>query len=95
MSYKVFLKKIFVMVIAYSVRFESSGEDLASGPGTRLGHSRAFVWQSFTKVSKGAEKASDMDIRRGAENAPLISLSKSYILFQLIITVNQKNVSRL
>ena len=43
MSYKVFLKKIFVMVIAYGVRFESSEEDLASGPGTRLGHSRAFM----------------------------------------------------
>ena len=81
MSYKVFLKKIFVMVIAYSVRFESSGEDLASGPGTRLGHSRAFVWQSFTKVSKGAEKASDMDIRRGTESDPLASLSKALYTF--------------
>ena len=43
----------------------SKEEDLASGPGTRLDHSRAFVLQSFVKVWKGAEKASDIDIRRG------------------------------
>ena len=48
------------------VRFVFSEEkDLASGPGTRLDHSRAFVWQSFIKVRKGTEKASDNDIRRG------------------------------
>ena len=43
----------------------SKDEDLASGPGTRFDHSRAFVLQSFVKVWKGAEKASDIDIRRG------------------------------
>ena len=38
------------------VGFVISKEDLASGPGTRLDHSRAFVWQSFIKVRKGTEK---------------------------------------
>ena len=38
------------------VGFVISEEDLASGPGTRLDHSRAFVWQSFIKVRKGTEK---------------------------------------
>ena len=36
-------------------------EDLTSGPGTRLDHSGAFVEQSFIKVLKGTEKASDID----------------------------------
>ena len=37
-----------------------------------------------------------MDIRRGTESASLVSLRKgSYILFKLVITINQKNVSRL
>ena len=35
------------------------------------------------------------DIRRGTESVPLASLRKSYILFQLVIIVNQKIVSRL
>ena len=34
------------------VGFMISEEDLASGPGTRLDHSRAFVLQSFIKVKK-------------------------------------------
>ena len=42
------------------------------------------------------EKTSDLDIRRGTESVPLARLRKgSYILFQLLITINQKNVSRL
>ena len=45
-------------------------KDLALGPGTRLDHPRAFVSQSFIKVRKGTEKASDTDIRRGMESAP-------------------------
>ena len=43
----------------------SEEENLASGPGTRLDHSIAFVQQSFIKVRQGTEKASDIDIRRG------------------------------
>ena len=78
------------------VGFVISKEDLALGPGTRLDHSRAFVYQRFIKVRKGIEKASDIDIRSGMESVPLTSLRKgSYILFQLVIMVNQKNISRL
>ena len=51
-------------------------EDLTSGPRTRLDHSRAFVWQSFIKVRKGTEKASDTDIRSGTESAPSLVLAR-------------------
>ena len=33
------------------------------------------------KVKKGPEKASDIDIRRGTESAPLTSVSKGVIYF--------------
>ena len=48
----------------------SEEEDLALAQGTRLHHSRAFVEQNFIKVQKGTEKTSDIDIRRGMEDAP-------------------------
>ena len=50
----------------------SEEEDAALGPGTRLDHSRGLG--SNIKVWKGAEKASDIDIRRGTESVPLASL---------------------
>ena len=59
----------------------SEEEDLASGPGTRLDHSRAFVYQSFVKVRKGTDKASDIDIRRGQKECPLTSISNAVIYF--------------
>ena len=62
----------------------SKEEDLALGPGTRLDQSRAFVLQSFVKVWKGAEKASDIDIRRvwdlRLESAPSLVFSKELYL---------------
>ena len=64
-----------------NVRFVISQEDLASRPGTRLDHSRAFVEQSFIKIRKGTEKASDIDIRRRTESAPLARVSKGVIYF--------------
>ena len=48
----------------YSVRFEISEEDLASGPESRLDHSGLLCGGSFITV-KVAEKASDTDIGRG------------------------------
>ena len=70
-----------------------TSEDLASGPGTRLDHLRAFVWQSFIKVRKGPEKASDR-YQRGTESARLASVSKRVIyilngLLQLIKRMSQ------
>ena len=45
---------------------------------------------------KGTGKASDIDIGRGTENAPLASLSKGAIYFlKLVTAINQKNVSML
>ena len=61
------------------VRFVISEEDLAPGPGARLDHSRAFVYLSFIKVRKSLENASDIDIRREMESAPLASVSKGVI----------------
>ena len=63
------------------VGFVISEEDFASGPGTRLDHSRAFMQQSFIKIRKGTEKVSDTDIRRGPESAPLASLIKALYAF--------------
>ena len=59
----------------------SKEEDLASEPVIRLDHSRAFVQQSFIQVRKWTEKASDIDIRRGVESAPLASVSTVIIYF--------------
>ena len=64
-----------------NVGFVISQEDLASRPGTRLDHSRAFVEQSFIKIRKGTEKASDIDIRREMVSASLTSVSKGVIYF--------------
>ena len=60
----------------------SEEEDLTSGPRTKVDHSRALAEQIIIKVRKGTEKASDLDIRRGLENATLTSVSKgvTYIL---------------
>ena len=63
------------------VRFMISKENLASGAGTRLDCSRAFVQQSFVKVRKETEKASDTDIRRGMESAPLLVLARELHIF--------------
>ena len=43
---------------------------------------------------KGTEKASDIDIRRGTDRAPLTSLSEGAIYFKLVIIINEKKVSR-
>ena len=59
----------------------SEEDDLALEPGTKLVHSRAFGWQSFIKVSKGTEKPSDIELRRGMESVPVASLSKGVIYF--------------
>ena len=63
------------------VRFViSKEENLALGSGTRLDYSELLCGRSFITV-KGTEKASDVDIRRGMESAPLGNLSKGVIYF--------------
>ena len=47
------------------------------------------------KLRKGSEKASDIDIRRARRMPPLLVLARELYIFKLIITVNQKNVSKL
>ena len=64
-----------------SIFMISEEEDLTSGSGTRLDHSRALAQQSFIKVRKGTEKASDMDIRRESENIPLLVLARELHTF--------------
>ena len=64
-----------------SVGFVISKGDLASGPRTRLYHSRDFVYQRFIKLKKDRE-TSEIDIRRETESAPLpASFSKGAIYF--------------
>ena len=59
----------------------SKEDDLASGPGTGLDHSTAFVYQSFVKVRKGTEKASDIDIRGGRRAPPSLVLARELYTF--------------
>ena len=49
---------------------------------------QSFMWKKSHCSEKGTEKSSDTDIRRG-QSAPLASLIKPYILFQLL-TNNRK-----
>ena len=51
------------------VGFVISEEDLASGPGPGFRHSELGVAEVLLQC-KRAEKASDIDIRRGTEIAP-------------------------
>ena len=57
------------------------------------------VAKSRTRLNwtgQGTEKASDIDIRRGSESAPLASVSKGVVyFFNWLLTINEKNVSRL
>ena len=55
------------------VRFVIS-EDLTSRSGTRLDYSELLC-------GRRTEKASDIDLRRGTDSAPLSSLSKGAIYF--------------
>ena len=67
------------------VEFVISKEDLALGPGTRLdGSLKSFCAAEFIKVTKGTEKDSDVDIRRGMESAPLTSLIKALYTFDAV-----------
>ena len=42
-----------------------------------------FCVEEFIKVRKGTEKASDTDIRSGAENAPLLVLARELHTFKI------------
>ena len=53
----------------------SKEEDSALGPGTRLDHSRAFVWQSL-KYKKGTEKLLTQT-SEGRQRVPPTSISLS------------------
>ena len=66
-------------VIAYGehVGFVIS-EDLAWGPGTRLDHSRAFVYQSFIKVKKGQRTLLTQTSEGGRRVPPPASFSKLF-----------------
>ena len=61
------------------VRFVISEEDLASGPGTRLDHSRTFVQQSFIKVKNLQRKLLTQTSDSGRRVPHLLILSRTYI----------------
>ena len=64
--------------------------------GYSLGLTRSWIRLSdftfFTKVKKGTEKASDINIRRGTESAPLASVMKALYTFTRLtpITIHLK-----
>ena len=66
------------------VRIVISEEDLVSGPGARIDHSRAFMQRSFISEN-GPEKASDTDITKGSGGAPSLVLTRSYIFFNWLL----------
>ena len=59
-------------------RREFSLRTRAKASGTQ-----SFMWQKFYYSGKGTEKASDIDIRRGMESAPLTSLIKALYTFSV------------
>ena len=72
-----------------NVGFVISKEDLALGPGTRLdGSLKSFCAAEFIKVTKGTERASDTDIRRGQKEYPLASVSNG-VIYLLISYYNE------
>ena len=65
-----------------NVGFVISKEDLALGPGTRLdGSLKSFCAAEFIKVTKGTERASDTDIRRGMRVPPSLVLARELYTF--------------
>ena len=72
----------------------SKGGNFISGP-ERDSVTQSFLWQKFYFSEKGLEKASDVDIRSGTE-FPFTSFNKrSIYFFNWLLTIDQKNVSRL
>ena len=64
------------------VRFViSEEEDLAFGSGTVLDHSDLLCGRIFIEVKKDSQKASDIDVRKGSESAPLASLIRALYTF--------------
>ena len=62
------------------VGFVISKEDLASGPGTRLDHSRAFVQQSFIEVKREQRKLLTQT-SEGARRVPTHQSQQGLIYF--------------
>ena len=63
------------------VRFVISKEDLASGPGTRFDHSKAFVYQTLIKVKKGQRKLLTETSEGGQRVYPLLVLARELYSF--------------
>ena len=58
-----------------------SEEDLASGPGTRLDHSKAFVWQSFIEMKKGQGELLTQTSEGGWRVPPSLALARELCTF--------------
>ena len=71
----------------------SKGGNFIQGPERVSVTQSFFLWQKFYFSEKGLEKASDVNIRSGAE-FPFTSLNKRAIyFFNWLLTIDQKNVS--
>ena len=67
------------------------GEEFNPGPKTRLDRSELLCNKVLLKSIKEIEKASDIGIRRGQKEYPLVSVSNEFIYSPM----NPKNVWRL
>ena len=67
------------------------GEEFNPGPETRLDRSELLCNKVLLKSIKEIEKASDIGIRRGQKEYPLVSVSNEFIYSPM----NPKNVWRL
>ena len=67
------------------------GEEFSPEPETRLDRSEILCNKVLLKSIKEIEKASDIDIRRGQKEYPLVSVSNDVIYSPM----NPKNVWRL
>ena len=67
------------------------GEEFNPGPETRLDRSELLCNKVLLKSIKEIEKASDIGIRRGQKEYPLVSVSNDVIYSP----INPKNVWRL
>ena len=70
------------------VGFVISEEVLASGPGTGLITQSFCVAEVLLLYEKGTKKASDIDIRRRMESAPLIKSYPGFVNFYQIHSHN-------
>ena len=84
-----FVKKVALKVLdlrKYLDRYcihDLRRREFSFGTRAKASGTQSFMWQKFYYSGKGTEKASDIDIRRGTESAPLTGLIKALYTFSV------------